>query len=252
MAASAGSHLRQGSTGSATAQYPTAPASPTLTNPDMILPDYDYADYEPLSGYNSRNGSGKNAAQADLNFHVPRHNNYAPAAPINPTTPILYGNGTMLSDIGEVTEAESTIGPSSRRGSRYSALSDEEAFLQPAPRIIKGTMITSNIAARGRRASVDSTSTITTQDQNGHFGDFDDMASVGDSSFQGDDEESMASSYVDDGYHQQGVTRAERLAPPNGGQPYVTSAISMRAEQILANAKKRLTVRSPTARVERY
>ena len=112
---------------------------------------------------------------------------------------------------------------------------------------------------RLRRASLDSTSTIRTQDHAGLFVDFDDTVSVGDSVFQGDDEESVADDYAGDDSPVRPVHEESRLTVPadaNGGgsggssgngssneDPQSTASLSRRAEQILANAKKRLTVR---------
>ena len=98
--------------------YGPVPGSPTLTNPDMILPDYEIPDspgnrlHSPLELWNDPN-IGR------MDFQLPPQNYGAGA--MGPSTPIIYGNGTMLSDIGEVTEVESTVGPGSRRtSSRYS------------------------------------------------------------------------------------------------------------------------------------
>lgn len=217
--------------------YPPQPGSPTLTNPDMILPDYDESDsFDPRS--QSPMSTWKTPNPSDLNFHLPRQSNFPPV-PVNPTTPIIYGNGTMLSDIGEVTEAESTIGRGSRRvSSHYSNCSDDDSPLQPAPKIVQGMAKRAHITNRERRASIDSTSTITTQEHKAQFGEIDDLESVGDSNFQGDDEESMASSFVDDAYHS---AIGKGVAP--AGDRFSTNSISTRAEQILANAKRRLTVR---------
>jgi len=243
----------------------------------MILPDYDRGDSPDLD-LNSRGNShllmwnnaqvppGTAAAAAAANLHHmfgvttpgsqrPDHP-YGPAGPITPTTPIIYGNGTMLSDIGEVTEVESTPGKPSPQRLRRRPDSPpraigfgNDAALRSSPTI---GMVASmgkqkskqNLnAQRERRASCESTSTITLEDQAALFADFDDSVSVGDSVFQGDDEESMASSYVE------GTASREpsRLGLPASENPdrlstYSTTSLSRRAEQILANAKKRLTV----------
>lgn len=216
------------------------PGSPTLTNPDMILPDYEVPDsprdrlQSPLELWNDPN-IGR------MDFQLPPQN-YG-SGPMGPHTPIIYGNGTMLSDIGEVTEVESTVGPTSRRtSSRYSMRTDDgETYGSSA--IAKANYRASKILARQRSASVGSNSTITTQDHRTNVPDFDDSVSVGDSSFQGDDEESMASSYVEGtaprNSHRKGPVQTSN---DTGDEPYSTNYISERAEQILANAKRRLTV----------
>ncbi|KAK4649189.1 uncharacterized protein QC761_116770 [Podospora bellae-mahoneyi] len=247
---------------------PPLPASPTLTNPDMILPDEIDQSYSPEKDLNGRGHSplgmwkGTHAAaiSADMQHIFSTTNSggstgglsYGLNAPATPTTPIIYGNGTMLSDIGEVTEVESTPGkpsPTRNKGRRATSLTRRtglDATLRSSPTIgaTSAMQKSKQIAAvtRERRASMESTSTITTENQAGLFADFDDSASVEDSVFQGDDEESTASSYhegrlaVDP--DRLGVTRMtsmDRLST------YSTSSLSRRAEEILANAKQRLT-----------
>lgn len=246
--------------------YPALPASPTLTNPDMILPDYDRSaspdpdlndrDHSPLTMWKNAKAASV-AADAHQSQQNPDHP-YGPTCPITPTTPIIYGNGTMLSDIGEVTEAESTPGrPSPVRpkgGPRTSTRgSGSDTALRSSPTmgyegVLKKRSKQSLAAQRERRSSIESTSTITTQERQDLFADFDDSISVGDSVFQGDDEESVAESYTEG---VPGRENSARLGPPSVDNTdrlstYSMSSLSRRAEHILANAKKRLTV-SPLA-----
>ncbi|KAK0703608.1 hypothetical protein B0T26DRAFT_507298 [Lasiosphaeria miniovina] len=250
------------------------PASPTLTNPDMILPDYERSD----SPDPDLDGRDHSPLMMWKNAHVQAHalttptdmhqmfalatpgpqaldHPYGPTGPITPTTPIIYGNGTMLSDIGEVTEVESTPGkpsprwakPMARRLESPTRGSGSDAALRSSPTMGVAAMMTkksqkSLASQRDRRSSIGSNSTITTEEQTALFADFDDAASVGDSVFQGDDEESLASSYVE------GAPAVEqtRLAAPNTDSMdrlsiYSTTSLSRKAEQILANAKTRLT-----------
>ncbi|KAM0287759.1 hypothetical protein ACHAQH_000291 [Verticillium albo-atrum] len=222
--------------------YPPAPGSPTLTNPDMILPDYGGASPDrsesPLMMW-------KNAHANDMNYQSSSQNHYG-SGPITPTTPIIYGNGTMLSDIGEVTEVESTPGkPCWPIASRRSATQpDTNDALRPSPTMGFDVVKKRAKVQQERRASIDSTSTVTTQGNNGHFADFDDAVSVDDSNFQGDDEESVAESHIDDT-----TARQAKFMPLPPGQGlglnnenrHSTVSISQKAEEILANAKKRLT-----------
>lgn len=252
------------------------PASPTLTNPDMILPDYDRSDSPEASldgpdhaslmmwknTHNNPSGAGVGPDMHNMfvatGMAGPRP--YGPSGPMTPTTPIIYGNGTMLSDIGEVTEVESTVGKPSPGRARSSfkrqvsprfGSSGNDTGLQSSPTINAASSIKkkSKQSLKGkqqqheRRSSIESTSTVTNGEHVAAFADFDDSVSVGDSVFQGDDEESMASSYVDGTAAMEpgrlGVTKvdsADRLST------YSTTSISRRAEEILANAKKRLTV----------
>lgn len=242
----------------------------------MILPDYDrspspvgYSD--PMQSTWSSTKSGQAPDQNSIYSSQSRqYNAYTIVNNANPITPIIYGNGTMLSDIGEVTEAESTPGKPSPPRHRYpintSAVpasglkvvedSEVDAALRSSPTIgktgiIEKTSTLSNLrkrakaAQRERRSSSDSNSTITDHDHIPNppvFADFDDTVSVGESVFQGDDEESLASSYVDDSSLADGPPAlSSGMNPRDSGQRYSTAQLSKRAEQILANAKKRLT-----------
>ncbi|POS72169.1 hypothetical protein DHEL01_v209437 [Diaporthe helianthi] len=268
---------RPGSTGSAPAHHPSLPASPTLTNPDMILPDYP--DYDrspspvrldsnrpqsPLTMWRNAQAAG---APNDHNINNMLSNQashqFTGFASAAPATPIIYGNGTMLSDIGEVTEAESTPGKPSpprhipARISPYGTKdrdSESDAALRSSPTMGQGGSISAikkkakeqAAAQRDRRSSTGSDSTVT--DHHDHaslFADFSDAVSVGgDSVFQGDDEESMASSYVEES-DLNGASDVQGGIPVRlsyeSRQKYSTAQLSRRAEHILANAKRRLT-----------
>ncbi|PHH81243.1 hypothetical protein CDD82_1220 [Ophiocordyceps australis] len=204
-------------------------SSPTLTNPDMILPDYAHpesvVDALPWT-------TATRSSIADFNFF--------PSAPLDNSsllavTPIIYGNGTTLSDIGEVTEVESSPGGPL---SRLSGNGSDGTPLGSSPTTGKRAMkkrITYTRVTRERRLSLDSTSTVHDPDRTALSKDLDDALSVDDSNFQGDDEDSMASSYADDARPQH--PSSGLVATPNR---YSTASISKRAEQILANAKRRL------------
>ncbi|RDL41913.1 Uncharacterized protein BP5553_01892 [Venustampulla echinocandica] len=222
------------------------PGSPTLTNPDMILP---YGEYESAPSPSSQHpyrppSPGNNWIDpADLQFSLgpPRMGS------ITPTTPIIYGNGTMLSDIGEVTEAESTPkrrlpGPAERR-----MLKQAQSFNLPiksSPTM--GYQVGMKRAKSGthlRKFSMESTSTVTSEPPSAEiFKDFDDGISVDDSNFQGDDEESVADSYSEELVAQETrrLSRRESIITLDDDQNG-SAALSRRAEEILSNAKKRLT-----------
>ncbi|KAM7193701.1 hypothetical protein V8F33_007635 [Rhypophila sp. PSN 637] len=260
--------------------YPSLPASPTLTNPDMILPDYgrtdspdtdiDHRNSSPLTMWKNSHAAAAAVAAGDLHqmlsgtSGIPSLDHpYGPTGPVTPTTPIIYGNGTMLSDIGEVTEVESTPGKPSparnkvlarRQDSSPTRNSGSDAALRSSPTIGVNAMLQkkskqSLLSQRTRRSSVDSNSTVTTQrDQAAAFADFDDSVSVGDSVFQGDDEESLASSYVEGTAAREstrlgvpGSENLDRLSTYSTYSTYSATSLSRRAEEILANAKKRLT-----------
>ncbi|KAE9376892.1 hypothetical protein N431DRAFT_480039 [Stipitochalara longipes BDJ] len=224
---------------------PALPASPTLTNPDMILPygEYDSTPSPPQHPYRppSPGDDWGGSRSGDMQFSLgPSHT----MGPLTPTTPIIYGNGTMLSDIGEVTEAESTPGrklpgPAERR-LRKQALNTP---LRSSPTIGYDAMLKRvKSGTHERKVSMESTSTITSE---GHaaelFKDFDDGVSVDDSVFQGDDEESVADSYSEEviASETQRLARKETVVGKEEDRNS-SAALSRRAEQILLNAKKRL------------
>ncbi|UKZ51797.1 hypothetical protein TrVGV298_005561 [Trichoderma virens] len=223
--------------------YPQ-PASPTLTNPDMILPDYDGPET-----YHSQPHTGPSLWNSG--HHIEDGFQFTQEFYANPdpmSTPIIYGNGTMLSDIGEVTEVESVVGPiPSRNASKRSNHSsgDEGPFrasLTGGKRFIHQRLQQQRQQQnkdRERRMSTESTSTVGTHD-GGAFVDFDDAASQGgDSIFQGDDEESVASAYVEGTPASQHLRAFDQMSGRRLSDD--GTSISKRAEQILANAKMRLT-----------
>ncbi|KAH8676168.1 hypothetical protein BX600DRAFT_508346 [Xylariales sp. PMI_506] len=226
-------HGKTGSTGSAGSMQYGAPASPTLTNPDMILPDYD----DSLISLHETESPMGMWINGQYNLGAQTY------APITPTTPIIYGNGTMLSDIGEVTEAESTTGlPIGTRNNyihKHSVVRQSpNPVYQPVKKKSEPVLAPRD---RERRLSMESTSTVTNGERAEMFADFDDSVSVDDSVFQGDDEESVAESYVYDDVHQtQSANQIEQALDLELKEQYST-ALSRRAEQILANAKRRLT-----------
>lgn len=157
----------------------------------------------------------------------------------------------MLSDIGEVTEAESTPGrrlpgPAERRMLKQAQNNNNNSPIKSSPTMgYAAIMKRTRAGSHMRKISIESTSTVKSEGQPAEmFRDFDDGVSVDDSVFQGDDEESVADSYTE------GVIASEthRLSrqddimekDENGNS---SAALSRRAEQILLNAKKRLNVR---------
>lgn len=263
---------------SQTSPSSSVPASPTLSNPDMILPDDPYYGHgnSPDSEIDARIRSkfmmwksAQAAVTATSDLHkmfavnsaqmgYDQQNGYGSSAPLTPTTPIIYGNGTILSDIGEVTEVESTAGHPSPPRYRGPATHRRNASIDAVLRATSPVTGQSGLAKKlkpslttqkERRMSTESTSTITTitmEDRPAFLADIniDDAASVDDSVFQGDDEESMASSYVE-GTVPRDRNRLGVAESENGDRlsTHSTTALSRRAEAILANAKKRLTVR---------
>jgi hypothetical protein len=217
-------------------EYDSTPSPPRHAN-RPVLPET----WKASSGVAMDFGFGQSAADLGPSAHVAigRDN-------VTPTTPIIYGNGTMLSDIGEVTEAESTPGrkPSSARIAKGGDLPLRSSPTTGYDAVKKR----SKFGSHQRTASSGSSSTVTTEGQAAemHFDGFDDSVSVDDSNFQGDDEESVA----DDGYEQHVaiaqpaiVARSDSIRVKTlQDEDTSSAALSRKAELILANAKKRLDV----------
>ena len=154
----------------------------------------------------------------------------------------------MLSDIGEVTEAESTPGrklpgPAERRMLKQAQANTP---LRSSPTIGYNAMIKrTKMGTHERKVSAESTSTVTSEGQAAElFKDFDDGVSIDDSNFQGDDEESVADSYTQEVIASETQRLSKRESSIAGDEDQNSSAaLSRRAEQILLNAKKRLNVR---------
>ncbi|CAD6446694.1 fe35d5e5-953c-4c10-84ce-61719043794c [Sclerotinia trifoliorum] len=231
--------------------YPPRPGSqsPTLTEPDMILPLQNETTYDSESS--SPHTSFQFASMSGDAWQRPADSQYQSGLPSKtPTTPIIYGNGTMLSDIGEVTEAESTPakklpGPAERRFIKQQQLQNG----QRVSSVSLGHELRRSGTKTGtheRKISMESASTITSEPQSAMFEDIDDTVSVDDSNFQGDDEESVAESYTDTYREELVETETRRLSRRQGNiedgedDQNSSAALSRRAEQILLNAKRRL------------
>jgi hypothetical protein len=239
-------------TSTATMPYTSAPlpASPTLTNPDMILPygDYDHSTLasDPTYRAPSPDEDWRDSNRANM-MHFSIGSAHSNMSLMTPTTPIIYGNGTMLSDIGEVTEAESTAGrklprPAERRVLRQA----QNAHLGSSP-TLGSDLIPSRTkkSTHQRKISMESTSTVAEDPQSAEmFKDFDDGVSVDDSNFQGDDEESVAGSYSGEVTAMESSRFSMAKSVVEDDDDYSSAALSRRAEQILLNAKKRLNVRN--------
>lgn len=213
----------------------------------MILPygEYDSTPSPPRHSFRpaADGDEWRGPLPASLPFSIgPPH---TPLNSMTPITPIIYGNGTMLSDIGEVTEAESTPGrklpgPAERRLLKLA----QGLPLRSSPMLGHGGIKRVKPGAHGRKVSVESTSTVTDEPQTAEiFKDFDDGVSVDDSNFQGDDEGSVADSYSEEIVAME-IERLSKLESSLGrdDDPNSSAALSRRAEQILLHAKKRLNV----------
>ncbi|KIN01920.1 hypothetical protein OIDMADRAFT_161591 [Oidiodendron maius Zn] len=226
------------------AAYPALPASPTLTNPDMILPygEYDSTPSPSRRSYrqDADDDEWGDSATSSMPFSIgpPR----ASLGSVTPITPIIYGNGTMLSDIGEVTEVESTPGRKLPGPAERRLLKQAQGPLRSNSPASHGGTQRVKTGLHGRKVSMESTSTVTEEPQSTElFKDFDDSVSVDDSNFQGDDEGSIADSYTEEVVAME-IQRLSKLENSLGrdDDPNSSAALSRRAEQILLNAKKRL------------
>ncbi|ESZ92210.1 hypothetical protein SBOR_7397 [Sclerotinia borealis F-4128] len=229
--------------------------SPTLTEPDMILPLHNELSYD--SDFSSRHTLFQSLSLSGDAWQSQRpttssSDHLLGTPPRTPTTPIIYGNGTMLSDIGEVTEAESTPGGKKLPGPAERRFIKQQQQFQNGHRI-SSTSLGHELRRSGtktgtheRKISVESTSTVTSEPQSAMFGDVDDAVSVDDSNFQGDDEESVAESYTDHYRKELFEQETRRLSRREGSigegedDQNSSAALSRRAEEILLNAKRRL------------
>lgn len=229
------------------------PPSPTLTNPDMILP---YGGYDDTTPSPPRVGVWTTRPE-DMDFSQGLTYGINGGMPMVPITPIIYGNGTMLSDIGEVTEAESTVmgGIGARRMQARMAKTAGGTRLSSSPTVPYQSLMMAKKAAQSlhrRNVSSESGSTVLTEKETtDHFKDFDDSVSVCESAFQGDDEESLADySFGEPMLAETKTIYGKReskiinMQKAKQEEELSSAALSRRAEMILANAKKRLDVRT--------
>lgn len=242
-------------TGTTTTSTMATPPSPTLTNPDMILPyGVNYDDTPPRQIY-SGDSEWMNESAANMQFSIGSAHSMGPTTP---STEIIYGNGTMLSDIGEVTEAESTAGGYSRRlpgpAERRMLKQRQNSPMRSSPTLGSDavTRRARTVAHHQRQMSVESASTVRSEGRAAeHFKDFDDGISVDDSVFQGDDEESVADGYAEEIIASETKRLAKTDDTQDGDEDESSSAaLSRRAEEILLNAKKRLNVSDDCALTE--
>ncbi|KAI9797615.1 MAG: hypothetical protein M1833_005398 [Piccolia ochrophora] len=203
-----------------------APSSPTLTNPDMILPygDYSRAD-TPSPPLQAMPLSPSSRASAGLNSHPP----YAYMAHASENTPKLmgpfgaYGRGDGLYDIpeGDTIKRESTEGV-------------------PTGRTWSPTLPSSPVLPSERLADKESpsyqpnTSTLPGGFPVSAFDDSDEEAEEEDDEPEGDNGLGPAGN-EDQDHRLSSVTIIEE-----DDDEQASAALSMQAEKILANAKKRL------------
>ncbi|POS85530.1 hypothetical protein EPUL_005026 [Erysiphe pulchra] len=209
--------------------------APTLTNPDMILPHKEPESQVSMGLWSDSSNAEQLASNdfkisSDLGLIISR-------------TPFVYGAGTILSDIGEVTEAENT--PSRRKSVSIDKKVTKPLYSIPARR----SSLTNGSESQRKRVDLEnhrrqnsneSAASVSSNNlSNFIFNDFKDDISVDDSVFQGDDEESVLNSDSD-----------ETIAPDKRDSwkewdkydfdECSSAALSRKAEQILQNAKKRL------------
>lgn len=251
-------HLQHPTSATSTAIMGYTPPSPTLTNPDMILP-YAGPSYDSDEASSPSHTLGPLSPQEIWDNSRPGDRQYAIAPPSGrmstPTTPIIYGNGTMLSDIGEVTEAETTPrkmpGPAERRALKQAHVISRVSSTQS----LQSPKKWAKVGAHERRGSMESNSTITSE-AHGQviLHDFDDTVSVDDSCFQGDDEESVVGAYSYGNDVSYAKVPAWNVGNDTAAEedPNSSAALSRRAEQILLNAKKRLNASSSDTNSSHY
>ncbi|KAH0565583.1 hypothetical protein GP486_001033 [Trichoglossum hirsutum] len=236
---------------SSTATVPALP-SPTLTNPDMILPyNQDYARMSTPSPPPelTRRPSPPLAARA-LNSHPPFAQLARPPSGRRTASPMVtpplesYTAGGMLPDIEEVETTPKARGSKQsvwRRPDSQSPPLTSSPTLEFAPSRQNGDLV-STFSVTERRPS----NSMSDGSSSHGFENFDDAFSVDeDGIFPDEDEEFSGSAGEDHGYHTHNGTEkgaagtgATRQDERDGKVSHV--ALSRRAERILASAKRRL------------
>lgn len=214
--------------------------APTLTNPDMILPHKEPENSTSMDLWSDNSNTEQLSSNdfkisSDLGLIISR-------------TPFVYGAGTTLSDIGEVTEAENTP-------SRRNSASKDKKVTRPSYGISSRKLSLSNgsesyrkrvdLESHRRQISNESAASVTSNSQSNFiFKDFKDDVSVDDSVFQGDDEESILNSDSDETVAPDKRDSWKRDSWKDWDKYDLdecsSAALSRKAEQILQNAKKRL------------
>ncbi|RKF62976.1 hypothetical protein OnM2_029074 [Erysiphe neolycopersici] len=209
--------------------------APTLTNPDMILP-HEETENSTSMGLWSDNSNAEQFASNDFKIS-------SDLGLIISRTPFVYGAGTILSDIGEVTEAENI--PSMTKSASIDKKVSRHSYSNSGKRssLTNGSesyRYRVDLGNHRRRISNESAASVTSNKQtNFMFQDFKDDVSVDDSVFQGDDEESILNSDSDE------TVAPDRRDSWKEWDKYnfdecSSTILSRKAEQILQSAKKRL------------
>ncbi|KAI6250054.1 hypothetical protein HI914_02082 [Erysiphe necator] len=208
---------------------------PTLTNPDMILPHNEQESSVSMGLWTGNPNelqisSNDIKISSDLGLIISR-------------TPFVYGAGTILSDIGEVTEAENTPSQTKsvsaeKKATKYQiSNSDCKSSLTNGSGLYRKRV---DLEHHRRKMSEESITSVTSNEpSNCIFKDSNDAASIDDSVFQGDDEESIFSSDSDD------TVAPDKRNSWNEINKYdfdenSSAALNRKAELILQSAKKRL------------
>ncbi|KAI9819827.1 MAG: hypothetical protein M1827_006396 [Pycnora praestabilis] len=226
--------------------------SPTLTNPDMILP---YNDYFRTSNSSPPPRSTRPPSPPCIiggpTSHLSSRKSSRPAqgrrsASPRATTPVeMHGSGKTLPDIEGVDTTprghKSKDGIATSRGSRSPPLASSPTLAR-TPIQANVEYLQTPTALVDKRLSNASTSNLS-ESELGRYGGLDEPGSVDGESFYGDEDEQVNAREdvrqhgLGDHPRSQGNTDAE------GGEemdPHSHAALSLRAERILANAKKRL------------
>lgn len=225
------------------------PPSPTLTNPDMILPYTVEARIPtpspPLRAVRPNSPPEAIVGGITHRSHVQNGVEHTTGregiTPRNSPPLGSYGSGTMLRDIEEM---ETT--PQLGRPRRSSPGSQSPRPFPPSfPNTEQGVQATVN--PYSKRLSNCSSSGASEDFDFGRWDRFDGAASVdGESIFQDEEEDDNGRATTDEGYRPMDAAdgaKAEFADMTRRREEALSSAaLSKRAERILANAKKRLTV----------
>ena len=205
--------------------------SPTLTNPDMILPDKDdESGRSTPTGYEAVSPPSPSAirppeTRLESNQSTPYHE--PPAGNTSPPLEQPYRHGGPLSDITERTEETTPI--SDRRAPRYSTLASSPTVQRPTLEALE----------RRRRSSNASSSTASADSGIGQWLRTDDAEKRHGGSDVGTDFEIGSQKTSEAG---ETSRRNSMGSNEDEDDEFSSAALTKRAELILANAKKRLTV----------
>jgi len=219
------------------------PLSPTLTNPDMILPDaYDYCHSPPVKYQHDVHDQNDYDYVSPLGQVITLQGRRMNGNGIRPRSPSLLRLARPLSDIQEVETSQTTP--------KAQLLPYQTDGLASSPTLRDHVDMTRWETVKTRRTSDDSSSVHSDDLENMKWPGFDSGGDVEEESVVLDEEEEKFGSFPkvvgsdDSADNDQWLgAKTEDDKEKNGDQDvHFQDPLSRRADMILANAKKRLNV----------